>query len=200
VGRLSVAILGLAAVLAFAACRGGAEKAPRSVNPGDLPELALRLSDLPEGYQQVDGCGDANAATPVPTPSDAIFLFFELPTASGTTPSACLMSATVLLDSSDDAARSLEGIDKDFKIVHQPLVDSGCAVEQLQISGLGDDGRGYGTTCASCAQLYQIAFRHGTVLSEVWLYTLDCPSSRDEAVSYARKQEQRVEAALQDEP
>jgi hypothetical protein len=196
-----VAILGLAAVLAFAACRGGAEKAPRSVNSGDLPELALRLSDLPEGYQQVDGCGDANAATPVPTPSDAIFLFFELPTASGTTPSACLMSATVLLDSSDDAARSLDGVDKNFKIVHQPLVDrANCAVEQLHISGLGDDRRGYRTTCSSCLQLYQIAFRHGTVLSEVWLYTHDCPSSRDEAVSYARKQEQRVEAALRDEP
>jgi hypothetical protein len=192
--------LGLAAVLAFAACRGGAEKAPRSVNSSDLPELTLRLSDLPEGYQQVDGCGDANAATPVPTLSDAIFLSFELPTASGTTPSACLISAAVLLDSSEDAAASLEGIDENFKIVHQPLVDSGCAVERLHISDLGDDRRGYGTTCASCVQLYQIAFRRGTVLSEVWLYTHDCPSSRDEAVSYARKQEQRVEAALRDEP
>ena len=199
--RLSVAMMGLAAMLAFAACRGGAEEAPPSVNSGDLPELALRVSDLPEGSEQADGCGDSSAATPVPTPSDAMFLFFDLPTASGTTPSACLMSVTVLLDSSDDAARSLEGVDKNFKLMHQPLADSAnCAVEQLQISGLGDDRRGYGTTCASCLQLYQIAFRRGTVLSEVWLYTRDCPSSRDEAVSYARKQEQRVEVALRDGP
>jgi len=191
--------MGLAAVLAFAACGGGAQKVLREANSGDLPQLVLRLSDLPEGYQQVDGCGDAKAATLVPTRNDAIFRFFELP-ASGATPSGCLVSATVLLDSIDDAAASLEGIDENLKIVHQPLVDSGCAVEQLQISGLGDDRRGYGTTCSSCEQLYTIAFRRGTVLSEVWLGTHDCPSYRDEAVSYARKQERRVEAALQDEP
>lgn len=167
-----------------------------------LPGILLQAADLPDDVHQVDHCGEP-PPFPLPTPPPnihVVFANFQSDVSSSELPT-CVFDMVSIVGSPETSSQSLKTLDEGFGKIRGPMAGSeDCAVEELDIPDLGDNRIAYGTECGSCPgnppQMYQIGFRVGAVLVQLSMVTDRCPVERDQAIEFARKQEQRIGEVL----
>ena len=198
----ATSLLGAILTFAFAlSCgSGNGDRALREPAQEDLPNMTIQVEDLADGFEPVTVCEHQNPS-PTTDASTAV-AFYEQFDEDSQEGILCVVSFVWLLQSVDEASRSIGSLDEFFAQYFEPIegVAAECAVfREVDAPRVGEESRVFTTDCASCpgevAQFYWIQFRVGRVLASPRLIGDEC-RSLSEAIVYATKQKERIEAVL----
>jgi hypothetical protein len=176
-----------------------------SLAPEQLSAVVLQTDDVPGGRQASDCSDELGPSESVPNPDNVFqtaFLFDQADRAA--TQISCVQSIAAVAESRADAAREMREYERSFvgeiRLI-EDVTGSDLDIQRLDTRTFGERSFAYIWRCiADCenedAVTYIIQFQRANVLSVVVVGAIESRVSRDQAMEYARKQDQRVVAAL----
>jgi len=177
-----------------------------SLAPEELSAVVLQLEDVP-GARQVENCDDEFPTDSQSLPEKTIFVVFRLGEegSSGASP-VCIQAGVRLLDSHALAAAAFqESVDffpEYEEAVEVPESEGAVDLERIRIAEFGDRSFSYTLGCGrDCTpgdtRSYIIQFQRSNTLSFLIVSGQEKDDLLTDAVAHARKQEDRIDAALE---
>ena len=175
-----------------------------TLSPEQLSAVVLKLDDVP-GAQPGHGCSEdsiqAQSALVPENVAWTVFIFDEAERKNARV--ACVLSMAALAESRANAARVIREHAQSFAgqiRLTEDVTGTVLDVKRLDTQGIGERSFSYSWRCRECEDplgvAYIIQFQRANVMSVIVVSAIQDGVSADQAMVYARKQDQRIIAAL----